>query len=315
MVQKLLANTSVFVRGFDFGTTVAQIQAHCAAAGKVTAVEMQGKGGAVVTYSTAGGAQKAIQLLNQSTIHGNSRFIDVKANARSAVPTNGAVARKPLAVAVGGLARKPVAARKPLAVAGPAAARKRPAPAGATGGCRVFIRGFDFGTTDEMFEGHVGQVGTIERVQWCTKGSAIVTYSSPEEAQAAVSQLSGTTIEGNSRYIDCILKEDEDQPRFKAVKTERPGKGGGKGGGKGISDPVGSGRVFVRGFDFGTTDEQLEAHMAQAGEISKVFWASKGSAVVVYKTRQEAEVAAESLNQTVIEGNTRYIDVMARESE
>merc|ERR1712151_1440656 len=31
------------------------------------------------------------------------------------------------------------------------------------------------------------------------------------------------------------------------------------------ADPPGSARVQVRGFDFGTTDEQLWGHMAQAG--------------------------------------------------
>ena len=73
---------------------------------------------------------------------------------------------------------------------------------------------------------------------------------------------------------------------------------------------AGSGRVFVRGFDFGTTDEQLIAHMStagpmlrglkghhcptrdlvsdavrtlQQGEIETVHWVSKGSAIVVYK--------------------------------
>merc|ERR1712032_803396 len=37
-------------------------------------------------------------------------------------------------------------------------------------------------------------------------------------------------------------------------------------------DPAGSGRVFVRGFDFGTTDEQFEKHMSKAGAIHEVHW-------------------------------------------
>ena len=95
----VLANTRVFVGGFDIGTSKAQIQAHCAAAGKIVALEMRGRGAAVVTYGTAGGAQKAIALLNQSTIFGNSRFIDVKEDAMSRpgppLAANGAaVARK-----------------------------------------------------------------------------------------------------------------------------------------------------------------------------------------------------------------------------
>merc|ERR1711933_372513 len=80
-------------------------------------------------------------------------------------------------------------------------------------------------------------------------------------------------------------------------------------------DPPGSGRVFVRGFDFGTTDEQFEEHMGQAGEILKVFWATKGSAIVIYSTKAEAKAAVETLSQTTIEGNSRYIDVLLKDSE
>merc|ERR1711862_922248 len=95
------------------------------------------------------------------------------------------------------------------------------------------------------------------------------------------------------------------------------GKGGkGKGGGNREPDPPGSGRVFVRGFDFGVTDEQLEAHMSQlGGKVLKMHWATKGSAAVVFKTKKQAQDAANSLQGSVIEGNSRYIDVLLKESE
>merc|ERR1712107_424505 len=74
-------------------------------------------------------------------------------------------------------------------------------------------------------------------------------------------------------------------------------------------DPKGSCRVFVIGFDFGTTDEQFEGHMKQAGPIHAVHWVTKGKAVVVYKKKSSAAKAAE-LNNTVIDGNERYITVI-----
>merc|ERR1719387_2127661 len=187
----------------------------------------------------------------------------------------------------------------------------------------------------------MSQAGTIERVQWCTKGSAIVFYSSPEEAQHAVNTLNQTIIPGNSRYIDVILKEAEDQgPPAKRAKgaggkaaggkggwvwtwvpaTAAAGKGGkaagkgGKGGGKN-QDPVGSGRVFVRGFDFGTTDDQFLNHMKKAGAIHDVHWVTKGSAVVVYKTKVAATKASTMLQGTTLPGNTRYMDVILKDSE
>merc|ERR1719161_1759083 len=94
------------------------------------------------------------------------------------------------------------------------------------------------------------------------------------------------------------------------------GKGGGKGGGKRKrtdrhedEDPAGSCRVLVMGFDFGTTDEQFEGHMGQAGPIHAVHWVTKGKAIVVYKKKASAKKAAE-LNETVIDGNSRYITVI-----
>jgi len=97
-------------------------------------------------------------------------------------------------------------------------------------------------------------------------------------------------------------------------------KGKGKGKGKGKrgkrtdshedEDPAGSCRVFVIGFDFGTTDEQFEGHMSQAGAIHAVHWVTKGKAIVVYKKKASAKKAAE-LNESVIDGNERYITVIA----
>jgi len=92
----------------------------------------------------------------------------------------------------------------------------------------VFVRGFDFGTTDEQFESHMSGVGSIEKVKWVTKGSAEVTYSSPEEAAAAVEQLQKTTIEGNSRFIDVLAKEDGDRPA-KRFNSGGAAQWGGKG--------------------------------------------------------------------------------------
>merc|ERR1711879_43473 len=93
------------------------------------------------------------------------------------------------------------------------------------------------------------------------------------------------------------------------------GKGGRKGGGKRKrtdrhedEDPAGSCRVLVYGFDFGTTDEQFEDHMKQAGPIHAVHWITKGKAVVVYKKKSSASKAKE-LDNTTIDGNERYISV------
>merc|ERR1719183_1415774 len=92
------------------------------------------------------------------------------------------------------------------------------------------------------------------------------------------------------------------------------GKGGGKGkrGDHSDEDPPGSARVFVRGFDFDTTDQQLKNHMKKAGPIHTVHFVSKGSAAVVYNNKAAANKALSSLNNTTVPGNSRYIDVFER---
>jgi len=281
-------STSVFVRGFDFGTTDEQLEAHMASAGTIVKVQWCDKGSAIVSFSSADEAMAAVQSLNQTIIKGNTRYIDVVPNTK------------------------------------------------------VFVRGFDFGTTDAQLEAHLGSAGTIEKVSWCDKGSAIVTFSTPEEADAAVQNLNQTTITGNKRFIDVLAKEERPQKKARTSGSSLPwqhqqlaavlkamtGKGWGKakggnatagftrrGAGSWQKDPPGTGRVYVRGFDFGTTDEQLLAHCSRAGEILQVKWCTKGSAILIYSTKAEANKAVRTLNQTTIDGNTRYLDVVLKESE
>lgn len=300
--------SAVFVRGFDFGTPQTKIKDHFSEVGTVKSVAMS-KGSAVVTFASSDEANAAVESLNKSTIEGNSRYLDVTLDKKSLPAKSG---------------------------------MKRSASGGVGGGCRVFVRGFDFGTTDEQFEAHMGSVGAIEQVRWVTKGSAEVTYSSPDEAAAAAEQLQGTTIEGNSRFIDVLPKDDSGPPAKRLNSGGSGGKGGGqwvfmpmgkvgfgggagfgggkswgKGGGGGRKggrggdhkdeDPAGSGRVFVRGFDFGTDDAQFEAHMRTVGPVHTIHWVSKGSAVVVYKRKASAVKAASDLNQTVIDGDRKSV--------
>jgi len=258
----------VFVRGFDFDTTEAQLKQHVGSVGAILNVFFVSKGSAEVVYKTKKHAEAAVTQLNGTTIDGNSRFIDV--------------------------------ILKDFAGSG-----------------RVFARGFDFGTTDEQLASHMSSVGKVVKVLWVTKGSAEVTYATTGQAEAAVAQLNGTTIDGNSRFIDVLLKDNDemmDGGGFGDGFRAKGYKGGTDGGNKRESDPTGFGRVFVRGFDFDTTDEQLVSHMGVVGTIASVYWVTKGSAVVIYSTRKEAE-AAVNLNGSTIEGNSRFIDVFLKDSE
>lgn len=316
----MLGSCAVFVNGFDFGTTQEAVESHFSEAGLVESVEMK-KGSAVVTFSSSSEAEAAVDTLNKSTIEGNSRFVAVKLDRKS-LPHD-------------------EAPPKP-------AKRKHVGPEAV---CEVFVFGFDFGTTQAAIEAHFSDAGLVESVDM-KKSNAVVTFSSPSEAEAAVDTLNKTTIEGNSRYIDVRLDQksmpptsDGDRPgkfqksggsaraatevvppwlrgkedRGSARAATGGGKAKGKGKGKGKrgdhrdEDPPGAGRVFVRGFDIGTTDEELEGHMSAAGALHTVHWVSRHSAVVVFKKRASAEKAASKLDKTTIEGNGRYMDIILKD--
>jgi len=370
---------AVLVRGFDFGTTPEQINAHMSRAGTVEDVQFVDQGTACVTYSSATEAQVAVVHLQQTIIAGNTRYLDVtlldpavffegynidaeqmkKFYAMSlpqqqAVMAQGslATARDPTSVLIGRM-KKVKAEMAAKSAAGGAV------PGGK--GC-VYVRGFDFATTDEQLAIHMSTVGTVTKVQKIDDGSACVTYSSVEEANLAVQQLQHTTIAGtgSSRYLDLHSMDPEqflaghsvDQniaaqflglpherqqyiigkgslatardPTAVLIQRMKQGKGaaagmgfagggmGGMGGmGMGSGAPTaGAGSVIVRGFDYGTTDEQIVAHMTQVGPVQNIQWVDDASRSITYSTSEEAQAAAAHLQKSLIAGNRRYIDVM-----
>jgi hypothetical protein len=106
-----------------------------------------------------------------------------------------------------------------------------------------------------------------------------------------------------ARDPTAVLVQRMKQAKGSAGVTMPFALSGGKGGGL-----AGSKSVLVRGFDFGTTEEQIREHMSSVGTIEGVHWLDQGSVCVAYSSALEA-IAAVELDQTKIEGNTRYIDV------
>jgi len=71
----------------------------------------------------------------------------------------------------------------------------------------------------------------------------------------------------------------------------------------------GSRSVLVRGFDFGTSEEQIVRHMSMVGTVGSCQWLDDGSVCVIYSSAEEAKAALD-LQQTNIPGNRRYLDVL-----
>jgi len=314
----------VLVRGFDFGTTDEQLEGHMMAAGPIISIERTDKGSAMIGYMHQASAFQAAEMLDKSVIYGNKRFIDVIVQDSDPYP-------RPQVPAMTAMTHMPFRQGK--------GAYPRGGSFDHAGSGKVLVRGFDFGTTDDELEGHMMAAGPIMSIERIENGSAIIVYRRQASAFQAAEILDKSIIYGNKRFIDVIVQDSDPYPRQQvpamtamapapyrqgmgafmrqqapamAHAPSRQGMGAYPRGN--TPDPVGSGRVFVRGFDFGTTDDQLEGHMRTAGPILSIQRIDKGSAIVIYKRMASAVNAAE-LNKSVIDGNARFIDVILKPSE
>lgn len=186
----------------------------------------------------------------------------------------------------------------------------------------VNVRGFDFETTEESVMEHFSEVGKVLSVEMRGKngGSAIVTFSSPKAAEKAVAKLNKTTVAGNTRYIDVKLKsggsaqenqnngnaaaEQPTKNKKRKARDQRPADD--------AADEAATDdgcRVLVRGFDKGTSIEAVVDHCSSAGTIVSSKEAFRHAVFVTYNSPEEAQEAVELLAKSVIEGNTRYLDV------
>merc|ERR1712172_467227 len=69
---------AVFVNGFDFDTSESAIAQHFESVGEVRDVELIGRGAAIVRFADPSLADQAVKDLNESTIPGNRRFVNVR---------------------------------------------------------------------------------------------------------------------------------------------------------------------------------------------------------------------------------------------
>ena len=73
---------AVFVNGFDFETTESAIATHFEAIGPISDIRMLRQGAAVVNFDNPDAAAQAVEELNETTIPGNRRYINVRLDSK-----------------------------------------------------------------------------------------------------------------------------------------------------------------------------------------------------------------------------------------
>jgi len=251
--------------------------------------------------------------------------------------------------------------------AAPSGPREPRGPAG-TEGCTVNIHNIDFGTSQAALEQHFGAAGEIVNFRFKNKGTAQITFATPDDAQAAIDVLSGTMIEGCERVIEVRLAgvakgaaapSSAAGPAPGSYPTEngaaaqrapptmpsgRPQFNGAWDAGTQAKRKFSSGavpgqrdrspvakrrklrkrrgenvpawaygsdgrRVYIRGFDFDTSEARIREHIQRAGPVQNFCMMSQGSAMAVYHTSAAAKEAVRKLDRSTIAGNQRYVEV------
>jgi len=193
---------SIFVTGFEFETDDNALEKHFASMGAIEDYHFQSKRSAVITYVKASAAQQAVTKLDGSTMRGQSRYVAVKLDDPDRDDTEWSEWSRPAK----GSGKK--GSSKAV---------------GKDSGRSVYCSGFDFDTDEEALTYHFSDVGAIESCYFQSKGAAVVTYVKGASAHRAVTELGGTTMDGQSRYV--AVKLDN-------AVHKGPQAAGGKGKGK-----------------------------------------------------------------------------------
>lgn len=125
-------------------------------------------------------------------------------------------------------------------------------------GNKIFVGGLNWDATDDDLRGTFGECGTItdavvvnDRDTGRSRGFGFVTYSSDEEAKAAVEKFDGQDFMGRKLTVNEARQREE---RGDGGGGGGGGRGGGGGGGRGGGGGGGGGRGGDRGDRGGRRD-------------------------------------------------------------
>lgn len=274
--------STIFVNGFDFETDEDIISKHFSTVGAIKELHFQSRGAAVITYEKESSATRAVKELHETTIKGQSRYCAVKLDERGTESKGKSGGKGKGSSGKGG---------------GEASDRT------------IFITGFDFATDDAAINKHFGKMGAIEALHFQSKWACVVTFAKAAAAQKAITELDGSTMAGQDRFVNVRLDG-------KAGKGKGSSKGEGKSKGKGSSwrpsgtDKSVEGRsIYVSGFDFGTDEDTVKAHFGDVGTIESLYFQSKAACVITYTQEAAAQKALDELAGSTMKGQTRYVAI------
>jgi len=294
--------STIFAKGFDYGTDEEAVKKHFGAVGAIKELYFQSRGSAVITYVKTSSATRALDELHATTMEGQIRYVAVKLDDpdREVEDDKGKGKGKD----TNGKGGKGKGKGKDTNGKGKGKTKASGKGGRGVSGRSIFVTGFDFETDDAALTRHFGNIGAIEDYHFQSKRSAVITYVKASVAQQAVTKLDGSTMRGQSRWLEVKL-DDPDRNGEEWSEWLLPAQGSGK---KGSGKDSGR-AIYASGFDFDTDEATIMYHFGSVGTIESCYFQSAGAAVVTFVKAASAHRAVTELGGTTMDGQTRYVAV------
>ena len=238
----------------------------------ITTPDGRSKGCGIVEFTTPEGAQQAVLTLNDTELNGRQIFVREDREDRS---TGGGPHNNR-----GGGHRFSSGAQS----------QSR----------RVYVGNLSWDVRWQDLKDHMRQAGEVLHAEVIcesngrSKGCGLVEFSSPDEAQEAISKLTDTELKGRMIFVREDRETSSGTGGFQGQRTD-------------------SCSVYVWNLSYDTSWQDLKDHMRKAGNVDQatVLTDSSGNsigcAVVVYQRPQEAARAIRELQNSELNGRNMYI--------
>lgn len=155
-----------------------------------------------------------------------------------------------------------------------------------------------YSVKNEDLEAHfpaAKSVTLMTAVSGRSKGCAIIEFESSDGAEQAIKEFHDSELQGRRMF----LRKDREPASGKA--TTKP------------TESVPGSRVYVGNLSWSVRWQELKDHMREAGNVlhAQVMMdsnrRSKGCGIVEYATKEEAEKAMETLNDSELQGRKIFV--------
>ncbi|KAJ3445857.1 RNA-binding protein [Anaeramoeba flamelloides] len=160
---------------------------------------------------------------------------------------------------------------------------------------RIYISNLDYSVSWQDLKDYMRKAGEVHFAKILTnydgysKGCGIVEFETIEDAKNAYKELNETEFQGRTIYI----REDREDFKYKGNRTSHK---------KGR-------QIHVDNLPFSMNWRELKDHFAEAGDIERADMLMsrgkpKGAGTILFSTKEEAQKAIQSFNETKFAGRT-----------